>query len=64
MLGDNGIVTYTPDAGFTGEDQFAYEVCSIDVVDETTTTTEATTTTTQQIPARPRAVSASATRTW
>jgi hypothetical protein len=44
VLGDNGIVTYTPDAGFTGEDQFAYEVCSIDVV-ETTTTTEATTTT-------------------
>ena len=45
VLGDNGVVTYTPDAGFTGEDQFAYEVCTIDVVDETTTTTEATTTT-------------------
>jgi hypothetical protein len=47
VLGDNGIVTYTPDAGFTGEDQFAYEVCSIDVVESTTTTTEATTTTLQ-----------------
>lgn len=45
VLGDNGIVTYTPDAGFTGEDQFAYEVCSIDVVEETTTTFEATTST-------------------
>jgi hypothetical protein len=39
-LGDNGVVTYTPDAGFSGEDQFAYEVCSIDVVESTTTTTE------------------------
>jgi hypothetical protein len=48
-LGDNGVVTYTPDAGFSGEDQFAYEVCTIDVV-ETTTTTEATTTTTTEPP--------------
>jgi hypothetical protein len=37
VLGDNGIVTYTPAAGFFGEDQFAYEVCTIDVVEPTTT---------------------------
>src|SRR5690606_24461326 len=39
-LGDDGVATYTPDAGFTGEDSFAYQVCTepVDVGGPGTTT--------------------------
>ena len=31
---DNGIVTYTPNSNFSGEDSFIYEICSVECTDD------------------------------